>query len=256
MQIVMPLLLVRLTYGLLSCKPTNPTSTNIGDQKMDDCGAIPGGVTVDKRELDIAGASLLDFSLGKLVIKDTPQFEKIISEAASNLAVTDILVCRTIARAGVRNNPKMVDYFTREIHFLAGRPSTSEQIQWQQANPFPNAAPQDQSTQQESLSARLVRTCKQPTVGLNRRPEYFVPIWFDYLRGLKAEKFEAGRDLQNLYYIKGRYRDNLYTPEDVFSESLYTLKCLEEMGAVKLEKLGTTGKYQDKAFENQRIVFQ
>lgn len=109
---------------------------------------------------------------------------------------------------------------------------------------------------QDSLSDRLVRTCKQPTVGLNRRPAHFVPYWFEYLHMLKEEKFEGGRDLQNLYYIKGRYRDHLYAPEDVFAESLYTLKCLEDMGAVKLEKLGTTGKYQEKAFENQRIVFQ
>ena len=71
---------------------------------------------------------MLDFSLGNLVIKDTPRFEKIISEAASSLATTDILVCKTIARAGVRGNAEMVDYFTREIHFLAGHPSTSEQL--------------------------------------------------------------------------------------------------------------------------------
>lgn len=55
---------------------------------------------------------------------------------------------------------------------------------------------------------------------------------------------------------EGRYRDNLYIPEDIFAESLYTLKCLEEMGAVKLEKLGTTGKYLDKVYDNQKIVFQ
>lgn len=256
MQIVKPLLLVLLTHSLLSCAPTNPTTTRMGDEKKSECGEIPAGVTMDKRELDIAGATILDFSLGKLVIKDTPQFEKIISDVASNFAATDIVLCKTIERAGARNNAKMVDYFTREIHFLAGRPSTSEQLQWQQANPFPNAAPQqEQSTPQESLEDRLVRTCKQPTVGLKMQPAYFVPIWLGYLRGLKQKKFPPDRDLQNLYHIKGRYRDDLYVPEDIFSTSLYTLRCLQDMGALQLEKLGTTGKYGETVFDNQRIVF-
>lgn len=237
----------------------------MGDEKKSGCGEIPIGVTIDKRELDIAGATILEFSLGKLVIKDTPQFEKIISEVASNFAATDIVACKTIERAGARNNAKMVDYFTREIHFLAGRPSTSEQIQWQQSNPFPNAAQQEQSrpthrefgaTAEIEIDPSLARSCKQPTVGLRRQPEFFVSIWVHFLRQLKAEKFPQDRDLNSLYHIKGRYRDPYNNPEDLFPESLYTLKCLEDRGELKLEKLGTTGKFQDKVFENQKIVFQ
>lgn len=227
----------------------------MGDEKISDCGEIPIGVTIDKRELDIAGATILDFSLGKLEIKDTPQFEKIISEAASNLATTDILVCKTIARAGVRGNPEMVDYFTREIHFLAGHPSISEQLQWRQTNPFPKAAPQEQSTPRESSEIRFAKSCKQPVDGLGRQPESFVPIWLDMVRLLYKEKFPPDRDLLNLYRIKGRYRDPYNAPDDFFRESLYTLKCLEDAGQIKLEKLGTTSTFGGKVFENQRIDF-
>ena len=255
MQSLKPLLLVLLTYSLLSCAPTNPAPTRMGDEKISVCGEIPIGVTIDKRELDIAGATMVDFSLGKLEVKDTPQFQKIISETASNSAATDVLVCKTIARAGVRGNPEMVDYFTRMTHFFAGHPSTSEQLQWRRTNPFPKAAPQEQSTPVESPSMRLAKTCKQPVVGLRRQPEAFVPIWVGLLIGLKGEKFPPDRDLQSLYNLKGRYRDYYNTPDDFFSESLYTLKCLEDVGEIKLEKLGTTGTYGGKVFENQRIDF-
>ena len=268
---VKPLLLVLLACSILSCRPTNPTTTRMGDEKKSECGEIPIGVTIDKRELDIAGASLLDFSLGKLVIKDTPQFEKIISEAGSNLAVTDILVCKTIARAGARDNPELVDYFTREIHFLAVHPSTSQQLEWQNANPFPKTniaqsrSPKPANTEtagsvqapQESLSDRLVRTCKQPLDGLNRQPEGFLWIWLGSLSQLRRDKFPAQRDLQSLYHIKGHLRDVGYNdPDEVFRESLYTLKCLVDAGElIRLESTGTTGKYGEKFFENQRIIF-
>ena len=264
MQSLKPLLLVLLTYSLLSCAPTNPAPTRMGNEKISDCGEIPIGVTIDKRELDIAGATMADFSLGKLEVKDTPQFQKIISETASNSAVTDVLVCKTIARAGVRGNPEMVDYFTRMTHFFAGHPRTSEQLQWRKTNPFPKAFPQPQSRSTHTgfgdsveieLDPSLARSCKQPTVGLRRQPEYFVSIWYHFLRQLKAEKFPQDRDLNSLYHIKGRYRDPYNNPEDLFSESLYTLKCLEDVGEIKLEKLGTTGNYGGKIFENQRIDF-
>ena len=109
---------------------------------------------------------------------------------------------------------------------------------------------------EESPSMRLAKFCKQPIVGLSRQPEAFVPIWVGLLAHLKGEKFPPDRDLQSLYNLKGRFRDYYNAPEDFFSESLYTLKCLEDIGEVKLEKLGTTGTYGGKVFKNQRIVFR
>jgi hypothetical protein len=111
-------------------------------------------------------------------------------------------------------------------------------------------------TPKESPAIRLAKSCKQPIVGLNRRPEAFLPIWIELLLRLRDDKFPPDRDLQNLYNIKSRRRDSYNAPEDFFSESLYTLKCLEDVGELKLESLGTTGTYGGKVFENQRIVFR
>ena len=45
-------------------------------------------------------------------------------------------------------------------------------------------------------------------------------------------------------------------PDDFFRETFYTLRCLENVGEIKLVNLGTTEKYEGKAFKNQRIVFR
>jgi hypothetical protein len=260
MQRLKPLLLLLLTCSLLSCAPANPAPTRMGDEKTTDCGEIPIGVTIDKRELDIAGATMAGFSLGKFEVKDTPKFQKTISEAASNSAATDVLVCKAIARAGVRGNPEMVDYFTRMTHFFARQPNINEQLQWRQTNPFPKIAAQGTTgsgpTPEEPLAIRLAKVCKQPVVGLTRRPQAFLPIWIEILLRLRDDKFPPDRDLQNLYNIKSRIRDTYNAPDDFFRESIYTVKCLEDVGELKLESLGTTGTYGGKVFENQRIIFR
>src|SRR5207249_4608674 len=147
-----------------------------------------------------------------------------------------------------------------EIHFLAGHPSIDQQLQWQQNNPLPKPARQGQPNPpapKESLAMRLAKVCKQPVVGLTRRPEAFLPIWIEILLRLKDTKFEPDRTLQNLYKIKDRIRDPEYsTADDFIRESLYTLRCLEDVGEVKLKNLGTHEKYLGKDFENQLIVFK
>ena len=260
MQSVKPLLLLLLTCSLLSC---NPVTTRMGDEKTSDCGEVPVGVTIDKRELDLAGATLAGFSLGKFEVKDTPQFQKIISEAASNSAATDVLVCKAIARAGARGNPEMVDYFTRMTHFFARQPSISEQLQWRQTSPFPRAAAHEtarsgripvESRPEEVVL--LAKTCRQPIIGLKRRPEVFLPAWLSVVNRLHKERFPSEHDLLNLYNLKIRMRDEPNDPKDLFQEALYTLKCLEDVGELRLEKLGTTRRYWGEDFENQRIVFK
>jgi hypothetical protein len=240
----------------------------MGDEKTSDCGEVPVGVTMDRRQLDIAGGKLAGFSLGHLEVTDQPQFQKIISEAASNTAATDILVCKAIARAGVRGNAEMVDYFTRMTHFFARQPSLSEQLQWQRTNPLPKAAAQVQEdlpnketagsapTPQEPPYTRLAKSCKQPIIGLRRPPEVLLRIWLPLVSRLRQERFPHDQDLVNLYEFKSHLRDDVHTPEDFFRESLYTLKCLEDEGELRLEPLGTKRKYEDKEFENQRIVFR
>ena len=94
-------------------------------------------MSANKNEFDVEAAKLGDFSLGKLEIKSTPEFQRIVSEAAGNALVQDYIVCKAIARAGVHRDAEMVDYFTRMTNFFAGKPTPEQQITWQNANPFP-----------------------------------------------------------------------------------------------------------------------
>jgi hypothetical protein len=256
MQSVKPLLLVLLTFSLLSCETTKPATTIIGAEKTSKCGELPAGVTIDRREFRLAGAKLGEFSLGEAVINSTPEFTQILSEASKNKVVQGVLTCNAIELAGVSHDAEMVAYFIEMQDFLSTNPSVDDRIKWKKAFPFPKAAPQEQSTPRESSEIRFAKSCKQPVDGLRRQPESFVPIWLDILRVLYKEKFPPDRDLLNLYSIKDRYRDPYHTPDDFFRESLYTLKCLEDTGEMKLEKLGTTSTYGGKAFDNQRIIFK
>lgn len=255
MQIVMPFLLVLLTYSLLACETTKPAPTTSGLGKTSQCGEILVGVTIEKRELEIAGATLKEFSLGKLDTRVTPEFQRITSEAAMNEDSKIKVACKAIEMAGVEGKPEMVAYFIEMQSFLSTNPTVDDRVKWKKAYPFPTAAPQEQSTRRESSEIRFAKSCEQPVDGLGRQPESFVPIWLDMLRLLYKEKFPPDRDLLNLYRIKGRYRDPYNAPDDFFRESLYTLNCLEDKAAITLEKLGTTSTYGGKVFENQRIDF-
>ena len=72
MKSVKSLLLVLLTYSLLSCETTKPATTNIGTEKTSQCGELPAGVTIDKRQFHLAGLKLGEFSLGDVDINSTP----------------------------------------------------------------------------------------------------------------------------------------------------------------------------------------
>lgn len=259
MQKVKPLILVVLTYSLLSCETTKPALTTSGSGKTSICGETLVGVTSEKREVEVAGVTLMEFKLGKVETKVTPEFQRIASEASMNEESRVRIACKAMEISGEKPSAEGLSYNMQLLGFLSSNPSVAERIAWAERVPVPKAAPQQSpnpTIPQESLSDRLIRTCEQPTVGLKKEPTFFVPLWVSYLRALKHENAPSERDLQSLYNIKGRYRDHLYNAEDVFSTSLYTLKCLEEMGELRFEKLGTTGKMGDnKSFDNQRIVF-
>lgn len=134
-------------------------------------------------------------------------------------------------------------------------PLTQEEVKLPEV-PKPQGQP-NLPTSEEPLAMRLAKVCKQPVVGLTRRPEAFLTIWIEMLLRLRETKFEPDRTFQNLYKIKDRIRDpNYSTADDFFRESLYTARCLEDVGEVKLKNLGTHEKYLDKDFENQLIVFR
>lgn len=268
MRYVKPLLLVLLTYSLPSCETTKPALTKSELGKASKCGEILVGVTTEKRKLEVAGATLMDFSIGKVQTEVTPEFQIIASEAAVNEDSRVKIACKAMEMSGAEPSPEMFTYYLHLLGFLSSTPSVEKRMEWAEKFPVPKT-PQprtpnppntgtDGSVQvpQESLSARLVRTCKQPTDGLNRRPQAFFPFWLGSLNQLRNDKFPPQRDLQNLYNIKGHLRDYYNTPEDFFRESLYTVKCLVDAGEIiKLENTGTSGTYQGKVFENQRIVF-
>jgi hypothetical protein len=98
---------------------------------------VPVGVTIDKGQLDMAGAKIGDFSLANLNIEFSTEFQRIISDAATSALVQDYISCKVIGRAGVQRNPELVDYFTNLTYFLSSKPNGEEQTKWRQANPFP-----------------------------------------------------------------------------------------------------------------------
>ena len=134
MRSVTTLLLLLLTFSALSCAHHDP---KFGDEKRGECGEVPVGVTIDKGQLDMAGAKFGDFALANLNIEFTPEFQRIISDAATNALVQDYISCKVIERAGVQKDPEMVDYFTNLMYFLSRKPNGEEQTKWRQENPFP-----------------------------------------------------------------------------------------------------------------------
>src|SRR6185295_9392119 len=150
MQRVTPLILVLLTWGLLSCETTKPDTTIIGAQKTSTCGELPAGVTIDKRAFRLAGAKLGEFSLGETGINSTPEFTQILSEASKNKVVQSVLTCNAIELAGVAHDAEMVAYFIQMQDFLSTNPSLDDRIKWKKAYPFPKAGPQEQATPEES----------------------------------------------------------------------------------------------------------
>lgn len=226
-------------------------------------------MTTEKREFEVAGATLKDFSLGKINTNVTPEFQRIASEAALNEDSRVRIACKAMEMSGVKASPEMLTYYLHLLGFLSSTPSPSveKRMEWAEKFPVPKIpqprAPSHTDTRIGSTFEftvdpsiiRLAQSCKQPMAGLRRQPEDFFPTWHAFLFYLKREKFPPDRDLLNLYLIKGRYKDSYNLPEDFFSESLYTIKCLEDVDAAKLEKLGTTATYGGKVFDNQRIIF-
>ena len=254
MQSGKPLLLLLLTYSLLSCALAKTETITTGSGETSPCGER----TTEKREFEVAGATLKDFSLGEYNTKVTPEFQRIASEAAMNEDSRVKIACKAMRMSGVEASPEMLSYYVHLLGFLSSDPppTVEQRMAWAERFPVPKAAPQEGLIPQESPAMRLAKSCTQPIVGLRRQPEEFVPIWMGILLKLKGEKFPPDRDLQNLYNIKGRYGDYYNTPEDFFSESLYTIKCLQDVGEIKLQQLGASGKQGDKVFENQRIIFK
>src|SRR5262245_15992224 len=126
---------------LLAC--TNNNFLKIGNGPQDTCGDLPLGVTLDKRDIEVAGAKLADFSLGNFQINSTPEFQKVISEAASNETVREVLDCKTVTLAVLGKDAETVAYFMRLRIFPASNPSPELHLKWQQANPFPRTSVAD-----------------------------------------------------------------------------------------------------------------
>jgi hypothetical protein len=97
------------------------------------------------------------------------------------------------------------------------------------------------------------KPCEQSLVGLKRPPDLFLPVWRAVVNSLSKKRLI--QDLQNLFEVWGRIPDGL-TGKDLIQEATYTLNCMKEKGELRMEKLGTTGRYWGENFENQMIIFR
>lgn len=233
MQSVKPLLLVLLTYCLLSCETKKPAIVTTASGETSPCGDTLVGVTTETREFQVAGATLNDFKLGNLNTKVTPEFQRIASEAAMNEDSRVKTACKLMRMSGDEPSGEMLSYNMQLLGFLGSNPppTVEERMAWAAKVPVPKTKiPQPPEPRHTNTGIggsveftiplsiiRLAQSCKQPIVGLRRQPEEFFPLWYGFLGYLKKEKFPQDRDLLNLYQIKGGYRDPRYnTLEDFF----------------------------------------
>ena len=166
------LLLVLLTCSFFSCEITRkPASTTSGIGKNSHCGEILVGVTTEKRDLEIAGATLKEFSLGKLDVQVTPQFQRIASEAAMNDVTKMQLACEPIKMAGVEGNAPMVEYFIRLQSFLSANPTPEQRIEFAKAMPIPITPKPKETSQNKAAVRQLVEDGYALKASIDR--EYF-----------------------------------------------------------------------------------
>jgi hypothetical protein len=183
---ISPILLSPLvTLYLLGCGTTE-TGLKPVDEKPGQCGEVPIGVSANKNDLDLAGAQIGDFSLGKLTINFSPEFHRVVSDAATNDLVQDYIRCKAIARAGVHSDPTMVDYFMRLSHFLSRERTVDEQIKWRKANPFPKKQGKLELSGPEYVGADKKRVFQfsdktpQRVMGVINAGEGPLTWWYDY----------------------------------------------------------------------------
>jgi hypothetical protein len=143
MQNIKPLLLALLTCSLLSCETSKPAPATSEVEKTSKCGEILAGVTTEKSNLEVAGATLMDFSLGKVQTKVTPEFQRIASEAAMNGELRVKIACKAMELSGGKPSDERFSYYMQLLGFLSSDPSPSavERMEWAKQVPFPKAPP-------------------------------------------------------------------------------------------------------------------
>ena len=141
MQNVTPLLLALLTCCLLSCETSKPAPTTSVIEKTSICGEILVGVTTEQRKLEVAGATLRDFSFGKVQTRVTPEFQGIASEAAMNGELRVKIACKAMELSGGKPSDERFSYYMQLLGFLSSDPSPSavERTEWAKQVPFPKA---------------------------------------------------------------------------------------------------------------------
>ena len=101
-------------------------------------------------------------------------------------------------------------------------------------------------------SAQLLVEACGPSFTTKRPAAKFIPNWFSHIDRFRQER--NTHDLQNLFEAWGRIPVGL-TGKDLIHEALFTLNCLDKEGEIRMEKLGTPGRYWGENFENQMIIF-
>ena len=122
MQNVKPLLLLLLTYSLLSCETTKPALTTSGFGKTSRCGETLVGVTTEKHKIEVVGATLKDFSLGEYRTEVTPEFQRIASETSMNEDSKVKIACTAMEKSGGEPSDERLTYYLNLLGFLSSTP--------------------------------------------------------------------------------------------------------------------------------------
>src|SRR6185295_16094860 len=109
---------------------TETITTGSGETSL--CGETVVVVTTEKREFEVVGATLKDFSLGEYNTKVTPEFQMIASEAAMNEDSRVKIACKAMRMSGVEANPEMLSYYVHLLGFLSSDlpPTVEQRMAW------------------------------------------------------------------------------------------------------------------------------
>ena len=150
-----------------------------------------------------------------------------------------------------------VDRMTDRIHgptFAKRSPPSSKEEQKLSSINTAIPVPSNLTTEPRRLNdvATLLKTCG--ALSSSKRPEEeFVGRWVSLANVLYQRRKEAARDLQNLKELQGRplVAD---IGIDLYPEIIFTFRCLEKMGYLKMESFDPPRMY-DGGKENLKIIF-
>lgn len=207
------LIVLVLISACVSCAPKEhyPESHQV---QRNECEKLPVGLSSYKSAIEIAGAQIGDFILGKGTINYTQEFTRLMSDEYAQEHLREQITCRAFARAahqiedlGAQNDLEVVDYFNTFFIYFSQPKTPEEQLQWRKDNPLPRRGRHAELTGavSDKLSALMergewyVRKCHHNPP--NQRPYGEIRQWLDDVEEFLRASFGAHQERSFRYEV-------------------------------------------------------